>query len=131
MKYIGRMAFVLLVVAKTTTTDTCSDLAYLVGARAAGYPLGAVPSERYSVPMHASNCQEVRKVTSPDLLTKRECDILALLAQGKTNRAIANTLTITEATVENYLHTIYQKLNVLNRTEAAIYALRHGLVVDP
>jgi DNA-binding NarL/FixJ family response regulator len=83
------------------------------------------------VPLHASIGQEITKVTSPDLLTKRERDILALLAQGKTNRAIANTLTITEATVENYLHTIYQKLNVLNRTEAAIYALRHGLVVDP
>jgi DNA-binding NarL/FixJ family response regulator len=69
-------------------------------------------------------------VTLPDVLTKRERDILALLAQGKTNRAIADTLTITEATVENYLHTIYQKLNVSNRTEAAIYALRHGLIAD-
>jgi DNA-binding NarL/FixJ family response regulator len=69
-------------------------------------------------------------VTSPDILTKRERDILALLAQGKTNRAIADTLTIAEATVENYLHTIYQKLDVSNRTEAVIYALRHGLAAN-
>jgi RNA polymerase sigma factor (sigma-70 family) len=55
-------------------------------------------------------------------LTPRERQILALVAEGKRNREIAQTLGISEATVENHLHRIFQKLGVSNRTEAARYA---------
>lgn len=55
-------------------------------------------------------------------LTEREQTILALVAQGKRNRAIAQQLRISEATVENHLHRVFQKLGVTNRTEAARYA---------
>ncbi len=54
-------------------------------------------------------------------LTKREREVLALVAQGKRNRQIAEALTITEGTVEVHLHNIFQKLDVATRTEAALY----------
>ncbi len=53
-------------------------------------------------------------------LTKRECEVLALVAQGKRNRQIAQALTITEGTVEVHLHNIFQKLHVSTRTQAAL-----------
>jgi DNA-binding NarL/FixJ family response regulator len=61
-------------------------------------------------------------------LTDRECDVLTLVAQGKRNREIAEELVISEATVENYLHSIFRKLGVSTRTAAAVYALRSGIL---
>lgn len=51
-------------------------------------------------------------------LTPRERSIVALVTQGKRNREIAQTLGVSEATVENHLHRIYRKLGVTNRVEA-------------
>jgi DNA-binding NarL/FixJ family response regulator len=59
----------------------------------------------------------------PKELTPRERAVLALVAEGKRNREIAQTLGISEATVENHLHHIFQKLGVSTRTEAARHAL--------
>ncbi len=65
-------------------------------------------------------------------LTKRECDVLALVAQGKRNRQIAQALTITEGTVEVHLHNIFQKLHVSTRTQAALlYTLSMGVPPVP
>lgn len=61
-------------------------------------------------------------------LTAREEEILCQLADGSANRAIANTLSISEHTVKIHLKNILKKLNMNNRTQAAIYAQRHGLV---
>jgi DNA-binding NarL/FixJ family response regulator len=61
-------------------------------------------------------------------LTKRELDVLRLMAKGMKNREIAQTLFLSEATVENHLHRIFGKLNVKTRTQAAIKAVRDGLV---
>ncbi len=60
-------------------------------------------------------------------LTQRELEILALLAEGLDNTAIAQRLTITKRTVQNHTSNIYGKLGVTSRTEAVLYALRHGL----
>ncbi len=54
------------------------------------------------------------------MLTKREIEILKLLSQGKTNREIAMILCISVFTVQNHVCNLLQKLNVKNRTEAAI-----------
>ena len=54
-------------------------------------------------------------------LTKREREVLALVAQGKRNRQIAEALTITEGTVEVHLHNIFGKLDVSTRTQAALF----------
>ncbi len=61
-------------------------------------------------------------------LTTREEDILRQLANGETNKEIANTLNISEHTVKIHLKNILKKLHMSNRTQAAIYAQRHGLV---
>jgi DNA-binding NarL/FixJ family response regulator len=61
-------------------------------------------------------------------LTVREHEVLRLIVQGKTNQAIALELNISEKTVEKYMSTIYAKLNVTSRVEAAVYAVREDLV---
>jgi DNA-binding NarL/FixJ family response regulator len=59
-------------------------------------------------------------------LTRRETDVLRLLAQGLTNKDIAQTLILSVRTVEAHLRNIFGKLNVGSRTEAALWATRHG-----
>jgi DNA-binding NarL/FixJ family response regulator len=61
-------------------------------------------------------------------LTRREREILALVAEGHSNRELARMLWVTEQTVKFHLSNIYRKLDVSNRTEASRWAHRHGLV---
>jgi DNA-binding NarL/FixJ family response regulator len=61
-------------------------------------------------------------------LTRREREILALVAEGHSNRELARMLWVTEQTVKFHLSNIYRKLDVANRTEASRWAHRHGLV---
>ena len=61
-------------------------------------------------------------------LSERELTVLALVANGKTNKEIAVSLKISEKTVKNHIRNIFHKLNVSDRTEAAILALREGLI---
>ena len=71
---------------------------------------------------------EVNKTTTP--LTQREQEILALLAVGRSNPEIAQELHITTGTVRVHVHAILQKLEVRDRTQAAIFALKHSLVSE-
>jgi DNA-binding CsgD family transcriptional regulator len=64
----------------------------------------------------------------PDGLTQREVEILRLIAFGKSNPEIAETLYISPRTVSTHVSNILNKINAANRTEAASYANRHGLV---
>ena len=68
---------------------------------------------------------EVKTAVSPTL-TNREKDVLQLVAQGLTNQTIADQLQIDERTVRIHVSHILQKLSLENRTQAALYALRHG-----
>jgi two-component system nitrate/nitrite response regulator NarL len=61
-------------------------------------------------------------------LSEREREILALIAQGASNRQIAQQLYLSENTVRTHLAHILEKLGLENRVQAAAYALRHGLV---
>ncbi|MBB6282023.1 MULTISPECIES: response regulator [Geobacillus] len=70
--------------------------------------------------------QEVRRPLH--LLTRRECEVLQLLADGKSNRAIGETLYISEKTVKNHVSSILQKLNVNDRTQAVVVAIKNGWV---
>ncbi|NTU81624.1 MAG: response regulator transcription factor [Chloroflexales bacterium] len=69
---------------------------------------------------------------TPQPLTARELEVLRLLAQGLSNREIADRLVITEMTVRTHVSNILGKLHLASRIQAALYALREGLVgFDP
>jgi DNA-binding NarL/FixJ family response regulator len=72
--------------------------------------------------------REVRAPDSPEALTEREIDVLRLLAQGQANKQIAANLRIGEKTVKTHVSNILAKLGVPSRTQAALYAVRIGLV---
>jgi len=61
-------------------------------------------------------------------LTEREIEVLRQLAHGRTNRAIAAALVISEETVKSHVGNILAKLHLAHRTQAALYALKQGLV---
>ena len=72
--------------------------------------------------------REVRAPESPETLTDRETEVLRLLAQGQSNKEIAHTLNIGEKTVKTHVSNVLGKLGVQSRTQAALYAVRIGLV---
>jgi DNA-binding NarL/FixJ family response regulator len=63
-----------------------------------------------------------------DALTKREIEVLKLLAEGLFNKEIAYMLAISEKTVKNHVSNIFKKINVSDRTQAAVYAIKNNLV---
>lgn len=65
------------------------------------------------------------------LLTDREREVLRLVSQGATNREIAQALWLSHKTIKNHLTHIFEKLGVSDRTQAALWAIRSGLVPDP
>lgn len=67
---------------------------------------------------------------SAEPLTERELEVLKLVAQGLTNQEIAGKLVVTERTVTTHVSNLLGKLHLANRTQAALYAIREGLV-DP
>ena len=62
------------------------------------------------------------------LLTRRECEVLQMLADGKSNRGIGEGLYISEKTVKNHVSNILQKMNVNDRTQAVVTAIKNGWV---
>ncbi|AKO94726.1 response regulator [Priestia filamentosa] len=84
----------------------------------------------------ASQAQNERKYAAREieirrplhLLTRRECEVLQLLADGKSNRGIGETLYISEKTVKNHVSNILQKMNVNDRTQAVVVAIKNGWV---
>jgi DNA-binding NarL/FixJ family response regulator len=72
--------------------------------------------------------REVRAPESPEELTYRETEILKLLARGKANKQIGSTLFLEEKTIKAHVSSILKKLKVQSRTQAALQAVRAGLV---
>ena len=72
--------------------------------------------------------REVRAPESPELLTERETEVLELMARGKANKQISHALFIGEKTVKAHVSSILSKLGVQSRTQAALHAVRTGLV---
>lgn len=63
----------------------------------------------------------------PDGLTGREAEVLRLIAEGRSNREIADSLFITEATVKTHINNLFAKAGLRDRAQAVTYAFRHGL----
>ena len=63
-----------------------------------------------------------------DLLTRREMEVLIQIANGMINKEIANILDISERTVKNHISNIFKKINVSDRTQAAVFAIRNDLI---
>lgn len=76
----------------------------------------------------AQRGQSTVQPVATTVLSARECEVLALIVKGCSNREIAGELGITRNTVKNHLRSILAKLGVRNRTQAAAYAVSHGLV---
>ena len=72
--------------------------------------------------------REVRAPESPEPLTERETEVLELMARGKANKQISHALYIGEKTVKAHVSSILSKLGVQSRTQAALHAVRAGLV---
>ena len=81
----------------------------------------------------SANVTSIRQQAAQDQpgLTKRELEILQLVAEGHSNGELARMLWVTEQTVKFHLSNIYRKLDVANRTEASRWAQLHGLLAEP
>ena len=102
--------------------DTESDkLCEAIKAAAAG-------QVQLSPAVAARLVREVRAPDSPETLTAREREVLLALTRGLSNSEIAEVLFITEKTVKTHVSNILAKLNLPSRTQAALYALKTGLI---
>jgi DNA-binding NarL/FixJ family response regulator len=121
-----------------TTFDTDTEIAGAIKAGAVGYLLKDAPRERLVETVRRIHAGETcipqelvaklaASMTSEEL-TSRELEVLVLVARGKSNKEIASTLSVTEATVKSHLRSVFSKLRVLSRTEAIATASRRGLV---
>ena len=129
------------VVALTSVLEDAS-VAGAIRAGAVGYLLkNASPDElrsairaaaqgqvRLSPEAAARLVREVRAPESPEALTKREIEVLRLVAAGRANKEIARELEVAEQTIKAHVSSILSKLGVQSRTQAALHAFRIGLV---
>lgn len=125
-----------------TTYDTDADILHAIEAGATGYLLKDAPREQLFSAVRAAARGEtvlaptvaaklvhsIRDRPDHEQLTARELDVLRLVADGLTNRAIASRLHISEATVKTHLVHTYAKLGVDDRTAAVMAALERGLL---
>src|SRR5439155_9795731 len=113
-------------------------------AGAAGYLLKDAEADEVVAAVRAAHRGEVhldpvvaRKLTrslvapAATALTPREREILVLVAQGKSNQDIARTLVISERTARTHVSNVLTKLGLASRTQAALWAVREGLVTSP
>jgi DNA-binding NarL/FixJ family response regulator len=100
------------------------DLVRAIRSVAAGQPYLAPAAQRQLMEL-------LRKpVESRDELTARETEVLRLIAEGLSNKQIGRRLNLTEGTIKGYVSQVLAKLRLDDRTQAALYAVRHGLYDD-
>jgi DNA-binding NarL/FixJ family response regulator len=97
------------------------DLCRAIKAAAAG-------QVQLSAQAAARLVREVRAPETPEALSERETEVLRLIAQGHSNKEIAQALGLSDKTVKTHVHRVLAKLGLPSRTQAALYAIRIGLV---
>lgn len=119
----GAMAYVV----KSASTKEISDA---VRALARGETMLGKPEKPTRYSNRVAQLDTYFQSNQPDdpILTKREQEVLQLFANGKSTVEVARALTISQKTVKNHLTSIYQKLNVRDRTEAVLLAVRMGII---
>ena len=80
------------------------------------------------VPLLKEKVAQVKEQREEDKLTRREIEVLKLLAEGLFNKEIAYKLSISEKTVKNHVSNIFKKIGVSDRTQAAVYAIKNNIV---
>ncbi|MDQ8184215.1 response regulator transcription factor [Pelagicoccus sp. SDUM812002] len=121
-----------------STYDLDEDIHLAIRSGAASYLLKDTPIEDIAnaiTSAYAGNVSLPKSVTKRlaeslqrEQLTEREKEVLEALIMGRSNKEIASRLSISDETAKSHLKTLFQKLNVCDRTEAAIAAVRHGIV---
>ncbi|WP_248759668.1 helix-turn-helix transcriptional regulator [Pseudarthrobacter sp. SSS035] len=108
--------------------DEASALMYLEAAHAALLDLGAAPAATWAASLlHEGMLDSGATPGTASLLTRRELEVLQLVATGKGNRAIAGELYLSEKTVARHISNIFLKLGLSSRAAATSYAYEHGL----
>ncbi|MEO8661546.1 MAG: response regulator transcription factor [Bryobacteraceae bacterium] len=90
----------------------------------------AAVMRQFASPSEMSSSSPVSKNRERSPLSQREREIVALVAQGYKNKEMAEKMFISEQTVKNHLHNIFDKLGVSDRLELALYAIHKGLHVN-
>ncbi|MBP3594780.1 MAG: response regulator transcription factor [Lachnospiraceae bacterium] len=80
------------------------------------------------VPLMNERVAQEKEKAEEDKLTRREIEVLKLLAEGLFNKEIAYKLSISEKTVKNHVSNIFKKIGVFDRTQAAVYAIKNNIV---
>ncbi len=121
-----------------TTYDLDEDIYRAIQAGAKSYLLKDMPREqvittirevhagKHKLPPNVLNRLQQR--AQREDLTEREMEIIQLVVKGRSNKEISSALFISEDTVKYHLKTLFTKLDAQDRTEAAISAIRHGIV---
>jgi DNA-binding NarL/FixJ family response regulator len=105
------------------------DIGRAIAAAASGQ--GLLDRQVQQRLVEAVRRQPVRPATLPDGLTEREAEVLALIAEGRSNAEIAAQLFVGEATVKTHVNRIFAKTRSRDRAQAAAYAHRNGLAARP
>ena len=92
---------------------------------------GRIDGDAANAVLAAAGHRVRRRAGLPGGLTRREVDVVVQLARGRSNPEIAERLGVSRRTVTSHLEHVYTKLGVSGRTEAALFAMRHGLVEEP
>lgn len=121
-----------------TTYDTDEDVYRAIQAGAKSYLLKDMSTEQIigtiravhlgTAELPSTVAQRLDERLQRQGLTAREQEVLLLLVKGRSNKEIAGALFISEETVKSHLKTLFGKLGVRDRTDAAISAIRHGIV---
>lgn len=121
-----------------STYDLDEDIHRALQSGAKSYLLKDMPTEEIASTIravHAGDAWLPRQVAARlderserEQLTERERDVLEALIKGRSNKEIASSLCISEDTVKSHLKALFAKLHVRDRTEAAVEAIRHGIV---